>query len=312
MALFTKSSPEKTLQASLDGAKASRDKIVTRLSETGRTVTEREYALQRLVQAAAPDDDLIIAERALDEIERRQGTLQAGLVQAEVLAEKYERELAELLDAKVRAATSATLLALAGDIEEASAMTVTAMAVLSKAVSRAAFISESAGLAVYASASLVQIPEATQYITGLLKERARLCIAGETSPTLPTPEAPYKTPAVVKPIVRRLFALRAVSWTDANGDLRVAQRWTDVDLPLACADRAIATNACAPMHDKARSQQTLRQWPGHPDPANCFSLDDPNVSTFTATDEHPREPAELHSAFQPLDRGRPYALGVAR
>jgi hypothetical protein len=311
MALFTKTSPERTLQSNLDAARSSRDRIAARLIEATRLVVDREGALQRLVLEGAQDDVLIIAERALDEVERGQGTLSAALVEAEVLAEKYERELAELLDAAVRKKTAAELVSMASAIDEASATTVAAMAVLSEAVSRAAFISESAGLATYASASLIQIPEAVGYTVSLLRERARLVIEGSAPPTLPTPEQPYKAPVVVLPTTRRLFSLRAISWSDANGDLRVAQRWHDVDLPLACADRAIATNACVPMHDKARNQQTLRQWPGMPRPESCYNLDEPGAAKADAVDEHSRDDAVLHSGFVETV-GRPYALGVAR
>jgi hypothetical protein len=180
------------------------------------------------------------------------------------------------------------------------------------AIRAAVFISEAKGLEIFATSSLVQVPEATAYVSMLLRERARMVIDGTAPATLPTPEAAFVPTIPAKPVTRRLFSLKPVSWTDANGDLRVAQRWTDVDLPLACADRAIATNACVPMHDRARSQQTLRQWPGHPDPANCFSLDDPGVSAKAAAlDEQPRDDGVLHSNFVETV-GQPYQLRAVR
>jgi hypothetical protein len=305
MALFSKTSPEKVLQSSLDAARSSRDKIATRLTEATRLVTEREFALQKLVQAAAPDDELIIAERALDEAERREGTLQAGLVEAEVLAEKHERALAELLDAKTRAATSATLLALSLAIEEASAATLAAMAVLSAATSRVAFISESAGLATYALASLEQIPQASEYTIGLLKERARLCIAGEGSAMLPGAEKPFVPDIPTKLSTTRLFALRAVRWRDGAGQLVHSGKYKDVDLTASAAANALASGACVQLNHPSRRTH-LGQSPAHVEPHWCTDLDQTDASTESAAE------SVLHSAFEPLDRGKPYALGIAR
>jgi hypothetical protein len=312
MALFSKSDPEQNLRRDVATARDARDRIAARLIESTKAVAEREADLQKMVLAAAPDDELIKVEIALDTVERREGTLQAALVEAEVLVEKHEAALAALLDAATRAKTAASLVAMALDIEEASTKTVAAMAVLSEAVSRAAFISESAGLAVYASASLVQIPEATQYTTGLLRERARLCIAGETSPTLPTPEQPYKAPVLVKPVTRRVFSVKPVSWTDRDGNLRTGQRYTDCDMPADCARRAIDAGVAVEMTSSVRNASTHNQWSGHPNPANCHNLDAPGEAKADTVDEQPRGPDEIHSAFQPLDRGKPYALGVAR
>jgi hypothetical protein len=312
MALFS-SNPEKVLQRDFDSARTSRDAVAKRLATAQQLVTEREATLCRLAGEGAPDDALATAERGLSDSERRVETLARSLTEADAKVVKLNAELAAIVDKKQRAATSAELLAMAIDLEQANAGVDIAMNALSKIATRAAvLISEAKGLEIYAASSLIQVPEAVGYVGSLLRERARLVIDGSAPASLPTSEAAFVPAIPAKPVTRRLFALRAISWTDANGDLRVSQKWHDADLPIPAAERAIATNACVSMHDRARSQQTLRQWPGHPDPANCFSLDDPNAAAPADTaDEQPRDDAVLHSGFVE-SVGQPYQLRAVR
>jgi hypothetical protein len=310
MALFT-SNPEKVLQRDLDGARTARDKLATRLAAAQDTVAEREAILCRLAGEGAPDDVLATTERGLGESERRVETLARSLTEADAKVVKFEAALVELLDKKQRAATSVELLAMADDLEQADASVNIAMSALSKIAGRAAvFLSEAKGLEIFATSSLVQVPEAVGYVSSLLKERARLVVEGFAPASLPTPEAAFVPTIPAKPVTRRLFSLKPVSWTDANGDLRVAQRWTDVDLPLACADRAIAANACVAMDHPARSAKHHNQWPGHPNPASCFSLDGDAAAKADSVAEQPRDDAVLHSFVENV--GQPYQLRVAR
>src|SRR5258706_872284 len=312
MAIF-RTSPEKTLQRDRDAAMANVDRLAAKLNDAEADVTASKTAVQR---AALDGDDgaLDIVETAERAALHRLSTINAAHEAAAKLLALLESQIAELLDKKQRATTSAELLAMAGDLEQANESTTIAMTALADIATRSAvFLFDAKGLQFFATSALTQIPEATSYIAMLLRERARLVLDGTAPATLPEAEAAFVPTTPVKPVVRRLFSLKPISWTDANGDLRVAQRWTDIDLPLACADRAIAANACVEMNDPARSQQTLRQWPGHPNPANCFNLDEPGTAAKAdVVDEQPREPDEVHSAFQPLDRGQPFHMRIAR
>ena len=104
------------------------------------------------------------------------------------------------------------------------------------------------------------------------------------------------------------FPARRITANLAPGD--VPKAGPALDLPLACADRAIAANACVEMNSPERTTKTLRMWPGHPNPSICFSLDEPGTAAEVATAEPPRDPDEIHSAFQPLDRGPSYLMKV--
>jgi hypothetical protein len=311
MAIF-RTSPEKTLQRDRDAAKANVDRLAAKLKDAETAV----IAAKTTVQAAALSGDdaaLATAETAERAALHHLTTMRTANEAAGKLLALLESQIAELLDKKVRTATAAELAEMAVDLEQTNESVDIAMTALSKITARAGlFLFEAKGLEHFATSAQIQVPEASAYIAGLLRERARMVLDGSAPPTLPTPEAPYVAPVVVKPVTRRLFSLKPVSWTDANGDLRVAQRWQDVDLPLACADRAIAAKACVEMDNPARSTKTLRQWPGHPNPANCFNLDGDAAVKADAVDEQPREPDEVHSTFQPLDRGQPYQLQVAR
>jgi hypothetical protein len=166
-------------------------------------------------------------------------------------------------------------------------------------------IFEARGLETYSASSVIELPVAIQIIGELLKEYGRSVMNGSAPPTLPVKEAPFVPTIPVRPETRHLFALRVISWREGD-QLRVAQKFTDVDLPIAAAKRALKARACCEINDPARNSSTHNQWGGHPNPETCFSLD----GAEPETDAEPHEVA-LHSAFQVVDRGAPYVLRVA-
>jgi hypothetical protein len=308
MAIF-KTSPEKTLQRDRDAAKANVERLAAKLAAAEQAVIVAKTA----VQAAALDGN----DAALDATEtaeraalHRLGSIRTASEAATKLLAHFEAQLAELLDKKQRAATAAELEALADDLIQAEQSTIVGMTALAAVTNRVApFISEARGLQIFSSSSLEQIPEASSYVSLLLRERARLCVAGEVAATLPGAEQPFVPTIPAKPATRRLFSLRAISWTDDTGQLRTSQRWQDVDLPLACADRAIAANACAELNSPERTTKTLRMWPGTPRPENCHSLDGDAAKADVAAE--PQHDPVRHSGFVETI-GAPYKLQIAR
>jgi hypothetical protein len=113
----------------------------------------------------------------------------------------------------------------------------------------------------------------------------------------PAPAMPAPPPTV------RLFLMRDVCWTEED-HVRIGRRYSDCDLPAERARRALKSGAAVPMEDPKRKalrgQIGASQAPRIPTASECESLDPPVPSGVV-------EPT-LHSAFEPLDRGKPYIV----
>jgi hypothetical protein len=244
MAIF-RQSLERSIVKDRDTAQANCIRLATKLTDAEAAVTARRREAQQLALNGADDGVLNAAEATLRGALDRQTTINAASTEAGKLLALLESQLAGTLDKKLRATTAAELTAMSDDLSQASDGVDIATTALSKIATRAAmFISEAKGLEIFATSSLVQVPEASNYIGLLLRERARQVIDGSAPASLPTPEAAFVPTIPVKPVTRRLFSLKPVSWTDGSGDLRVAQRWNDVDLPIPAAEKAIERVGC--------------------------------------------------------------------
>jgi hypothetical protein len=196
---------------------------------------------------------------------------------------------------------------LADELSQAAESATSAISALGAITSKVSpIIFEAKGLEAFSVSAKIEVPAATSIIAALLREHGSAVLRGAAAASLPTPEGVPTIPA--KPISRRLFTLRSISWTNADGMLRVAQKFTDADLPLVVADRAIAARVCVEMNNPARNPSTHNQWPGHPDPAQCFSLDEASKPTPIAAE--PQGEVLKHSGFVETI-GKPYIVRTA-
>ena len=306
MALF-RTSPEKALQRDRDTAEQNRDRLAERLTLAEQAVTDAKGRTQR---AALDGDDagLAVAEAVELAALHHLNTMQTARTSAETLLEEFESQIIKSQDQKTRQATAAETEMLATDFEracDAFNVAISAMEALATKVSQ--FIFEARGLEAFAASSKVEVPIAATIVASLLREHGHAVLRGDAPPTLPTPQAPLVPTIPAKPETVRLFATRAVSWTDPEGHLRYCQRYNDVDLPPETATRALELKACVPLDDPAR-RELKGTWPGHPNPAQCFCLD----STPDA------QPANAQAQSAVLERagfvetiGEPYTVRVA-
>jgi hypothetical protein len=268
MALFQKS-PEKTR----DAAASNVARLAARLTEAEDAVIASKSAAQR-VAMSADDAGLDSAEQAEAAALRRLATITTAYAEAEQILAKLDGKIAAVTEKTLRTATAAEANAMADDLIQAAAGFDIAIAALADVSIRAAsIVYEASGLAAFSTSSRTEVPAAADIVASLLRDHGAAVLNGMAAAVLPTPEKPFKPTIAPKPVTRPLFTLRSISWTNADGMLRVAQRYTDADLPLDAADRAIKARVCVEMTDPARNPQTHNQWPGHPDPAQCYSLD---------------------------------------
>jgi hypothetical protein len=298
--------PEKAAEKKLAETTASRDALTVRLVAAQGAVAESNAALQRLAVQNADDATLGAGEAKLRDAERRVATLAPALAEIETLLATLEADRAEMLDKKQRDATHAKVFELADELVEVAAAYDASTAALADVCTRALTVSnDMSGMAVFTAASRTEVGAAIPTLAEVLRAYGRQVLNREMPAEYPLPEVPFVPEIVTKPATKHLFALRGISWKE-NGVLRVAQKFTDVDLPVKYAAKALKTNACCEIDSPLRNKSTLNQWGGHLPPESCFSLDGEPVTDIA----EPREIVQ-HSAFEIVDRGPSYTLRVA-
>jgi hypothetical protein len=306
MPFFPKSA-EKVLIRDRDNAVANVARLAAKLHDAEASVIASKSTVQR---AALDGDDsgLDAAEAAEHGALRRLSTIGAAHVEAGKLLALLESQLMTIADEKQRRATAASANGLADDLVQAAASFDIAIAELAALTAQASpIVFEANGLQAFATSSQTEVPWACGVVAELLRDHAKAVLSGTAAAMLPKPETPFVPPTIAEPVVRRLFTTRSISWTDAEGMLRVAQKFTDANLPLVAADRAIAARVCVEMTDPAR-KKNHNQWPGHPDPPQCYSLDEPDgVAAIDATEPHD---VVKHSSFVETI-GKPYIVRTA-
>jgi hypothetical protein len=301
MAIF-KSSPEKSLQRDRDAALSNRDRLAARLTSAEDNVIATKSAAQR---AAIDGNDALLdtAEHAEAAALRRLTTILAAHTEAEQVLASLDAQIAAALDKTLRTATAAQTNALADEFLRAAKTFDAAITILADISDRAVpIVYEASGLANFSASSRTEVPAAAEIVATLLRDHAKMVLAGMAPAILPTPEKPNTPTIAAQPVTTRVFATRAISWTDAEGNLRYVGRYNDADLPPETAARALRLKACVPLDDPARRQQK-GTWPGHPDPTQCFSVDEPSTMAPAA----PNEPVQ----FERLDCGKPYVVRTA-
>jgi hypothetical protein len=307
MALFQKS-PEKTLQRDRDTALANRDRLAISLTASEDNVILAKKRVQRCA-IEGEDAGLDGAEQAEVAALRRLTTITAAHAEAEQILTKLDGQIAAASEKTVRAATAQEANTMADELLQVAKTFDVAIGQLANISNRAtSIVFEASGLSNFATSSRTEVPQAAEIVAALLRDHAAAVIDGSAPAVLPTPEKPFTPTIAPKPVTRPLFTLRSISWTNADGMLRVAQRYTDADLPLDAADRAIKARVCVEMTDPARNQSTHNQWPGHPDPAQCYSLDGA-VSADVIEEDHQHDVVK-HSGFVETV-GKPYIVRTA-
>jgi hypothetical protein len=140
---------------------------------------------------------------------------------------------------------------------------------------------------------------ATEVVAEELRQHGRAVLNKLAPAAMPkVPEPPAKVvPKVPEPLTR-VFAVKALRWRDQDSKERSCGKYVDADLPPLTAKRALAIGAAVPLHHEARKGKG--SWPGNYSLSSCLDLD--------VVEQH--DPI-VHSAFQPIDRGKPFTLKIA-
>ena len=304
MALFSRT-PEKTAIKDRDAAKVNVDRLAGKLVEAEVAVIATKQAAQAAA-LAGDDDALDVAETAEAGALRRLNTFRAAYAESETLLATLEAQIIVTADSKLRAGTNARIEELATKFTEVFAALDVAIGAAVDVTSEAKIVSgEFAGMLGFVMPAQTEIAGAVPFLANILKECGARVLNHEAPAAYPTPEPAFVPEIVAKPETRHLFTLRGITWKEGD-QVRVAGKFRDIDLPVAYVKRALRTNACCEIGSPLRNPSTINQWPGTPDPANCFSLD----GDEPVTDAIEERALVTHSAFEIVDRGRPYLARV--
>jgi hypothetical protein len=303
MALFSKS-PETNLIRDRDTAKANAARLAGKLAAAVAAVTVTKSNSHR---AALEGDDtaLDLAETAERAALHHLGTMREAHEAADKLLALLESQLATVADEKMRSATNAASLALADELIEAGAAFDATTALLNEVCERCLAVTpEARGLHIFTASSRIEVGVACEVVAEELRQHGRAVLNRLAPAALPkVPEPPANVAPKVPEQLTRVFATRAVRWRDASGSERCSGKFLDIDISAAQAERALASGAALPL-DHPERKRNLGSWPGHVSINNCYDLD-------AAPDAVPQHDPIVHSAFQPIDRGKPFTLKIA-
>jgi hypothetical protein len=179
-----------------------------------------------------------------------------------------------------------------------------------------------------------EIPAAVEQLRKGLKSHTAAVLSGGAPASLLQPAPASQPMAQPAPVTMQVFAVKNLSWTDANGELQTCHRWLDIELPVETAKKALAIGAAVgadhELRRKHKGTGTLTPFgfpSPNPCPESCVGLDSsapPDakpvqpiiesapVKSPAPNDVQPLQPAVLHSAFEKPTIGSPQKFTVAR
>jgi hypothetical protein len=301
MQLFSKN-PAKALEA----ARADHQKLKSRLDEAKQVVIAKRDAAEGL--ALAPESEMAKAEAEYRAAQDRVNiTLAPALAKAEALVRNLEAEEKAAALTAQRAATAAEVEQDAAALAKAARQYLDGAAALAKITLKVAtYVPEYANLNMVCNEAGVKTPPLLEVGDKFMRSYAQGVLGGAFPATLPAVAHAPILQAPIIPQTKTVFATRNISWTNADGHLRMAKQWVEVTLPPEIADRALLKKCAVPLGDPIWKKQRGYQSMNDLTPEDCTNLDanPPPVQS----DPRVAEPVK----FEVVDRGPPRQFKVAR
>jgi hypothetical protein len=300
MALFTRDSPETKITRDLEVAVGKQHDHEKRLRLAEAKLVECLTAVEQAHDAG--DDKLDIALANKRAAEDKVAALIKWLAQDEKAVADLQEKADKIADGKMRVATAAAIEQIVVDLIEAGKIYNTGAAELTAAARRASDVALDAhGLVAFSMNTAAEIPAAVSMIAEVLRHRAAQTLNGSAPSGLPMPEQiPTKAKPVEPPSLERVFLIKHVKFTDADGNLHRLPKINVSDLLPEHAARALKHTWAIAMSDP-RVKQLGGSYGAQIPPVHlCEDLD-----TGTPSDT----PSIIHGVFTPMDRG-PTVYGV--
>ncbi|MBR0868490.1 hypothetical protein JQ614_44725 [Bradyrhizobium diazoefficiens] len=194
-----KSPPEKTVQRDIEAAIANRERVSARLADCDQAIARHASAAKECA-VSGNDAELDAAETSLRSAQDRAVTLRSALSEIDQQIADFERAKAEMADRKLRSETAAEIELLARKLGEISVEFNGVAERLSEQTHRAMpIVFEALGLDNFAKVCLVEVPQAIELVSTMLRAHADAVLAGTAPAKLPLPEEPMEAPAPAAP-----------------------------------------------------------------------------------------------------------------
>jgi hypothetical protein len=313
MAFFTKKSDpaekqQRDLEAKLAAQHASRDNLIERRKVAEASAAGHREKARKLAGDGADDTALSTVEAAMRREQDRAATLGDAIGDAEVTIADLEREIAEIIDQRCRAETAAAVTVLTDKWASAGAAFEAAVAELVDLAHESAVITLDAHpLEVFLGAVKQQVPPAAEMVTHVLRDHAKAVLNKTAPASLPKPKPAPVVVVEQRPPMRTLFCLKSIKWRE-DGRLRTSLQWTDAELPLGLAERALRFGACVGLDHPKRKELLGARGGVHPDVNAVDIIDLDNISDSSGAVYEPpgmQNDAVINANFKRVDRGGP-------
>ena len=193
MAIFSKADPaekrQRDLETKLKDKRASRDHLIERRKSAEASAAAHREKACKLAGDGADDAALSAAESAMRREQDRAATFGDALGDAETAIGNFEREIAQVIDQRCRAETSAAVTALADKWATAGAAFDAAVGELADlARESTVIVLDAHPLKVFLEAVKAQVPPEAGLVTNVLRDHAKAVLAGTAPASLPKPE----------------------------------------------------------------------------------------------------------------------------
>jgi hypothetical protein len=317
MAFFTKTDPaaksQRDLETKLKAKRASRDDLAERLkaAEAG-AASFREKAI-KLASDGSDDTALSAAEIAMRREQDRAATLTDAIAKTDIAIADLEREIANLVDQRCRAETTAAIDTLVEKWSSTIAAFDAAIGPLVEVARESATIVLDANpLRAFLEAVQQQIGPEAKAVTSVLEGHAKAVLAGTAPASLPKPWVPDPAKVVERPVTERMFAMRTVRWRDVHGTQQIADQYTHADLTPAAAKNGRACGAVIDVSDPRCAKLHGAHGGRHPSLEYALDLDGPgdnSVARYVPTNS--TNDVIAQARFTLLDRGPERTLRTA-
>jgi hypothetical protein len=298
----------KTPQKTLDQAITNRDRLLIDVAKADKQLAAKSEAVDLTYDDAdASEDERTKARAAKRDAEEAVKASRAALARAEAMIVKIRQEQAIAADKAQRAATAAEVEQDAAALARAAKAYLDGAAALAKITLKVAtYVPEFANLNMVCNAAGMETPPLLEFGGKFMQAYSQGVLGGAYPATLPTAPAPIIPQAQIILPTKTVFATRNISWTNADGHLRMAKQWTEVVLPPEIADRALRMKCAVPLGDPIWKKQRGYQSMNNLTPDDCTNLD--NNPPAVESDPRVTEPVK----FEIIDRGGPRQFKVAR
>jgi hypothetical protein len=221
-----------------------------------------------------------------------------------------EAQIDKVVDQRCRAETSVAVNAMADRLAKAQAAHEAAASELESAAREAALlVLDGHPVSAFVMSARQQLRPAVEVIVTGLRNHVRGVLAGTLPPSLPKPERePVKLAIVPPPEMLTVFILKNTKYLDATGAVTCVGANRRHDLPRALAELALSSNLALPISDKRCRDLEWNAVSYTPEPQSCSWLG-PVGQEGPAKFLRPGGPVQ-HSAFEPMDRGKPFTVTV--